>query len=410
MKRIFIACLLVLIASVALVAGIEYDPGYLLISYGYYTIESTLWVALLALLLLFVVVYGTFSLFRRFIQQGNNMSGWWTGFGQRRSQKQAIKGVIDYYEGNWSRAYKTLSRCAEHSEAPLVSYLLAARASNALNDMATAKTLLQKAEETVSGSSLVIGITQSELHLENKNYDLALAILIRLRSQAPKNTHVLKLIKQAFIGLNDWAGVIDLLPDLRKHKILGHDELEALELRAARAQLDEAVRVKVKPADMLHGAWKSFPKSLRRNGRLVASYAGYLIQLGDQATAEKIIRKQLNRHWEKPLLDLYGSVVGADSSLQLIEAESWLKARSNDAALMLCLGRLSLRNELWGKARDYFEGSVKLELNAEACGELGRLYAHLGEHEKSTEYFQKGLLVDLQGLPELPMPNKSSQQ
>ena len=138
-----------------------------------------------------------------------------------------------------------------------------------------------------------------------------------------------------------------------------------------------------------------------------AIYCGRLIILGDEVAAEKIIRNQLKRDWNQVLVDLYGRVRGADIPRQLVEAEAWLKTRNNDAALQLCLGRLSLRNQLWGKARDYFESSLKLELNAEACGELGRLYAHLGEHEKSSHYFQQGLLLDLNGLPELPMPDKA---
>lgn len=408
MKRIFIACLLALIASAALVAAIEYDPGYVLVSYGYYTLESTLFVALAAVLLLAGLVYGTISLVRRMFTHSSNFGSWFSGIGNRRSQKQAAKGMIDYIEGNWSRAKKALSKSAEHSDKPLISFLFAARASNILGDTQAATDFLRQAEQAVAGSSLAVGLTQAELQLENKNYELALATLKRLRSKAPKNTRAIKLLKQAFIGLNDWGGIIDLLPDLRKHKVLEKPELAQLELMAARSQLQAAARLKVNPVDALHDVWKKFPRDKVRDGDLVAIYTGRLIILGDEVSAEKIIRNQLKRDWNKVLVDLYGRVRGADIPRQLIEAEAWLKTRNNDAALMLCLGRLSLRNKLWGKARDYFESSLKLELNAEACGELGRLYAHLGEHEKSSDFFQQGLLLDLNGLPELPMPEKTA--
>ena len=81
MKRIFIGCLLALVASAALVAVIEYDPGYVLVSIGYYTLESTLVVSLVALLLLVLLVYGTITLVRRTFTSSSN-------FGSDRSSSK----------------------------------------------------------------------------------------------------------------------------------------------------------------------------------------------------------------------------------------------------------------------------------------------------------------------------------
>jgi HemY protein len=63
-----------------------------------------------------------------------------------------------------------------------------------------------------------------------------------------------------------------------------------------------------------------------------------------------------------------------------------------------------MRNQLWGKARDYFESSLKIQGSPEAFAEMARLLAHLGEHKRSTEYYQQGLLLTADHLPDLPMP------
>jgi len=84
-------------------------------------------------------------------------------------------------------------------------------------------------------------------------------------------------------------------------------------------------------------------------------------------------------------------------------AEQWLKHRTNNPELLLALGRLSLRNELWGKAREYFETSLKLRRNRETLAELSRLNAHMGEEEASIKLLMQGLETD-HGLPDLPMP------
>jgi HemY protein len=113
----------------------------------------------------------------------------------------------------------------------------------------------------------------------------------------------------------------------------------------------------------------------------------------------------LKSNWDNQLVLRYGLLKNTDASRQLLRAEGWLKERPGNSALMLTLGRLSMRNKLWGKARDYFDSSLKIQGSPEACAELARLLAHLGEHELSTEYYQRGLLMTAATLPELPMPH-----
>jgi HemY protein len=87
-------------------------------------------------------------------------------------------------------------------------------------------------------------------------------------------------------------------------------------------------------------------------------------------------------------------------------AESWLAAHPDEPELLLCLGRLSARDKLWGKARDYFESSYRLQRSAEVCAELGRLLTGLGEPKVAAAYFREGLLLSESDLPTLPEPEK----
>jgi HemY protein len=71
---------------------------------------------------------------------------------------------------------------------------------------------------------------------------------------------------------------------------------------------------------------------------------------------------------------------------------------------LLTLGRLSLQNRLWGKARDYLESSLRMQRNPEACAELARLLASLGETERSNQLFEEGLGLLDERLLALPLP------
>ncbi|MEH6557716.1 MAG: heme biosynthesis HemY N-terminal domain-containing protein [Oceanicoccus sp.] len=406
MKRVFIASLLILLASVALVAAIEFDPGYLLISYGHYTLESSIWIGLGVFLLFFLLVYGFFSVLRRVVNGSSMFSQWLSGRDHRRSQKQTTRGIISFIEGNWRLSRQILSRAATKSETPLLNYLIAARASHVLGDEKETRAFLKKAEESTTGASNAVGLTQAELQLSSGQLEQSLATLTRVRRNAGKHPYVLHLLRQVYEGLNDWQAVLALIPELRKYSVLSVEKLDALVLRASRESIVEAANARGVSATQLEKLWAQLPKAAVKNSDIVACYANQLIALGEMQKAEKLIRSQLKKDWDKDLIGLYGKVATDDVAKQLIHAENWLKERNNDATLLLCLGRLSLRNSLWGKAREYFENGLKLEKSAEVYGELARLLAHLGELEKSNDYFQQGLALLPDGLIDLPMPEK----
>ncbi len=120
-------------------------------------------------------------------------------------------------------------------------------------------------------------------------------------------------------------------------------------------------------------AGKQVPKQLQRDATTVAAYVDNLIKLGDQDAAEDALLHALRQEWSATLVRQYGYVHSVNATRQLARAESWLIAHPEDAQLLLCLGRLSAREKLWGKARDYFESCYRLERSAEICAELGRL-------------------------------------
>ena len=87
----------------------------------------------------------------------------------------------------------------------------------------------------------------------------------------------------------------------------------------------------------------------------------------------------------------------------LLRVESWLKQRPDDAELLLTAARLCVRNQLWGKARSYFESSIALQPSAAAWHDLGQLLVQMGEDEDASAAFQKGLTLSYGGssLPRL---------
>ncbi len=390
--------LLLIVACYFLVHFMFMDSGYVLVAYNGYTMESSLWAAVVGLILLAGVIKCVLFLLKVLTGSANIVLPMTYKARRRRAQHLSNLGLIQFANGNWKNAQKLLSRSGDAGSLPLLNYLVAARAASANNDMDAYKDYLRKADQTAPAAYMAIGITQADIQMSHKQYEQALATLKSLRKKSPKHAYVLKLLKQTYEQLADWQALAALLPDLYKRKVFPSDSLKALEKTVYNELFEQAWNKgrnlsgnkRTEPADNI---WQSLSKAQHRNEDLIVSYARCLFRLHAEKETETFIRRQLPAHYSPRLINIYGRLVGDDKNHQLLTAENLLTSRPNDPELMLALGRICARNQLWGKSREYLETSLKLNHSVEGYTELGQLLAHLGEHKLSTGYFQKGLAM-----------------
>jgi HemY protein len=349
------------------------------------------------------------GLLRRLRSSSHVVGTWLTHKSGRRARKRTTQGLLALAEGNWPRARKLLESSANNADTPLINYLAAAQAAFECGDHDAVEDLLRQAFESTPGSELAVGITQAQLQLAGNRLEQCLATLVRLRKQAPHHPFVLKLLKTVYLRLEDWRELSALLPELRKRNLMELEDQDQLERETWHNLLQRAADdIRRQPNDKrdldpLIQLWNGLPGSMRRDDATIHAYAHHLSALGDNDQAETLLRKVLRNHWSDNLINLYGRIGGSKPDERLLIAERWLKDRPNNAELLLALGRLSLRNELWGKAREYFETSLHLKRSRETMAELGRLNACMGEEETGTKILLQSLLKD-SGLPDLPLP------
>src|SRR5690606_8220774 len=120
--------------------------------------------------------------------------------------------------------------------------------------------------------------------------------------------------------------------------------------------------------------------------------------------AEEILRAALKHAFSDRLVHHYGLVAGKDPARQLGTAEQWLSEHPHDATLLLALGRLALRNNLWGKAGTYLEASFSGNPDIQTCAELVCLLEHMGDDAASRLVQRKGFGLMMHDLPALPLP------
>jgi HemY protein len=407
MSKSYLAVLAILLVAALLGMAVAEDPGYLLIAWRNMSIETSIWVGIAFLLALWLVLSLLRAVIRLLNASGRRINPWSRHNRQRRANQVTTRGLLEFAEGHWAEAMRLLKRSAPHAEQPLINYLVAARAAHEQEDYAQCDGLLREAYETTPQADVAIAVTQAQLQIARGQLEQALATLTRLRKDHPKHLYALKLMGQLYAKLEDWSRLEQLLPELRRHKLLSQADQESLEHRVYIALLGEAgQRQQREPgqADTLTAVWERLPKHLRHDPALVEAYCIQLRHQDRSDEAEATLRATLRDGFNERLIHLYGLVEGKDPARQLASAERLIGDHPHNATLLLALGRLALRNKLWGKAREYLDASFASKRDIQTCAELVRLLEHMGDQKSSQQMLRQGFDLMVHDLPELPMP------
>lgn len=381
-------------------------PGYWLIRIGDTSVQTSFWFGLIILFAAFIVLHFALRLLTSIIRPVGRFRTWNSRARNRRAMKRTVRGLVTLTEGRWKKAEKTLVHAADDSSTPLVNYLSAALAAHYQGNHEKSQEHLNQAQLSTEGADTAIGFMQAQLMIDRQQPEEALAILNRLDKKLNDHPQVLKLLKQVHLSVNDWEGLRWLLPRLAAQKLIAPQEREQLEFKAYR----ELIVFEAKnPSNIerVRGLWADMPEYLRGNTELIVLYTDALVQANEEMIAERLLNHSLDHHWDARLVKRYG-LLNVHAARQLAKAEKWLQERPNDPELLLTCGRLSLRTGKWEKALEYFEASQRQRPNGEVCAELARLYASLGEHNKSQLYYRQSVEMLAKSLPSLPQPSDAS--
>lgn len=387
MQRL-IVLLIFLTASVWLGLTIVNHPGYLFIVTQPWMVQMPLWFALLTL---FIV----FGLFYILIDCIDRLQFWWfrvkNWFKLRREQKSYSKtqhGLSLLIEGQWNKAEKLLIQGAEKAADPLINFLGAARAAHELKAYDRRDKYIQRAYMLAPDAELAIGLTQAELEVEQDQLESAIGTLNRLRQLSPRHPRVLQLLEKVYVRLGDWQHLRQILPEMRKAKILTPEQAALFEKNIYCEILQKAGG---KSRDELNKAWNDMPRATRQNPEVITAYIKQLLSFGNESDAEELICKTLKYQWVPELVKIYSTFSFDNLNRQLVVGGAWLKAYGDKPETLLFLGKICAQVQLWGKAKDYFRRCLELGPNPEAVLAYGKLLTQLGENEQAMREYQEVL-------------------
>lgn len=365
------------------------DPGYVLIGFGNWSMETSLIVFTTGLIIVFFILYFFFRLLGWLLRLPGKLKNKSRNIKFNRSQEALIAGLVDSAEGNWERAEKVLIKHASNSGAPLIHYLTAARAAQSRGAFEKRDEYLRMASNNAPGSEVVVGLTQAELHLSQKQFDQALETLQRIHSMDPTHASVLKLMHQTYLHLGDWEGLRKLIPSLHKNQVMMEAEVKLLETETYSMLLREAAQ-QGDPAG-IQQLWATVPEHIRTMPGIKAIYFAAMIEAEAGAEIEGALVAELEHHWNETLLVLYGSVQSKDAVKQLQTAEQWLSAHPGEVVLLRVLGKLSIKCGEVDKADKYLTQSIAADPTVAAYQMLGDLLFETGHKDRASDCYKRGL-------------------
>lgn len=394
-----IAAIAVAVGLVA--AAVRSSAGYVQVVLPPYRVELSLVLVIMLLIAAFAATYLGARLVSAMVAMPRQVREYRAARQRRNAQAALNDALLAFFSGRYARAEKAAQTAIELNEQPALAATLAARSAHELRaperrDKYLAGMTSSAGDAHATGDDLLRVITEADLLLKERRASEALSVLQGLPQ---KHTAALRLELMALQLDKAWEKSLAVIDRLEKRKV--YDSVQAGELRCAAVMAHLARCATDVPT--LEEAWRKVPDAARRDARVAAVAAKGFIALQSRERAADMISRGLEQDWNSDLAALYGEC--AEGTVHIERAERWLASHSDDAQLLLTLGRLCAREKLWGKARNYLDASISVEPTYQAHLASADLHEQLGDDDVARRHFRAGLAQVLAQLK--PQPNAS---
>lgn len=399
MKTLF-WILAVFALAAALTVAARDSTGYVLIVLPPYRAELSLNFLIVLLVIAFIVFYLVLRVAGAALSMPSQVSAWRRSHRQQKARATLTDAVREFFSGRYARAEKAATRALEMGEQPGLSAVVAARSAHELRAFDRRDGYLARAATVTASDDPVKVVAEAGLLLEQRRAQEALDVLRALRK---KHTAALRLELRAQQQLRNWEAVLALVPQLEKRDVLDAQQAEHIRRHALIQNLERAGR----ELPLLEAEWKKVPSRERRQSRVAAAAARRFAAAGACGTARDIVESSLAENWDSELVGLYADCDEGESVRRIERAERWLEQHASDSTLLLALGRLCARQELWGKAQSYLDASIAIEPTCAAHLANARLQEKLGNIEAARDHYRKSLDLALKELETVPQKQAS---
>ena len=345
--------------------------GYVLLEFFQYSLETSVPVLLLGMLLGYLLIRILSLIWRspRIIREMlANRSA-------KRTQRLLNDSLILLSKGDIRKAKKKLRSASSTNHPILQSFLLNIEMSIESGDIAESHNWVEKASSKLPEVKDYIYTFASKSLIDAGCFIDARSYVDELIESNPKNPTANQLLFKILKDTRDYDLILRKIFEFSDY--INDDELA----QTIHSMVKDAIKHQ-KPTETVIDR---IPKSIETHSMIVTSKIEAWINNKEYLKAEIELRKQIPNNWNKELILLYAEL-GDDKLNELSErTDKWLEERPKDANLWLVASRLAQKDGLWSKAQQCIERSIEITPASETYTELALILSELGEKEQASE-------------------------
>ncbi len=368
----------------------RFDGGQVLFVYPPYRVDVSLNLFVVGVVVAFILLYAILRFTRNLLSMPRRVAAYRARQRAEKAQSALRDAVGNLYAGRFSRAEKAAKDSLNDAKNNGAASLIAANAAHRMHEYARRDDWLAQIDDTEWQEARLMAT--ADMHADARDPEGALAALTEMRTQGGRRIHAQQIALRAQQQLKNWSEVLKLVKTLEKREALH----PAVAVRLRQLAAENLLRDRRHNADALLELWHSLSSVERHSPRLADLAAELLIGLNRPLEARKIVEEALAQNWDARLLRRYPDTAGEDALPLIQKAEGWRKERPDDADLLFALGRLCLKQQLWGKAQSFLEAALKSAdnepLKIRTHRALARLFEQLGDGTKAAEHYRQSAL------------------
>ncbi len=385
------AIILLVIIALLTVGGtfLHEAGGNVTIDVGNATYQMELWYFVIALAILIPVLLVLASLLWALIRLPHTLSRLGKNRREVNAGKLLQKGMLAMGKGQWKKAEKLLikgARLTKKSKGDPGLFLSAAAqaaqqqgAQERRNDY-----LLEARQLSVEGAdTLTTALTEARLHLESNEVEKALAAIKPQKALYGQNPQLQRIESEIYAALGNYQQVWELLQDLKK-QFPDKNSYQARQISVAK----ELFIAENSTLDSIERVWAELPKDSKQDDGVFLNYVSGLIHHGQEEKAERLLTKQISKHYSDPIMHAYTQLDIGSSNQRLKTIKRWLKFQPDNPYLNYGAAKFAFQSEQFETAKDYATAAVKAQPLPEAFALLGKIYEALGESSNALQAYK----------------------
>lgn len=355
MLKTMLKIALIILLALALAELGQEDPGYILINYSGFIIETSLMVVIVLVILTIMAITLISYCIKPFWNRLKPIS---SNPRQEKLNSHLIKGMLSLSDGDWFSAQKQLNRIPKNTSTSIIAIVGQARAAYELGQEAKALAYLEDAQklDKKNGGKYKHHLLLAECQFAIASTDYALAMRALNKVSANHQTKAFwKLKAKVLLLTQQWHQLYALLPKIRQDKLFGEEQLLDLEVQCFAALMHD------QPLETIQEFWKSIPVKRKLLSELAQVKFTALLNINEPKLAFELAQEQvqrgINTDWAVHLTKL----TSIDWQTRYNLVTKYMGNNTSDTQVSKALGLLAYQGEDFATATNHLNHALQLQ-------------------------------------------------